>query len=359
MINTKYVLVAVGVLFCILVFVNYSTLSNKTFRTAQDKHPNLSIKNGALISPLGNPIILRGITSEVFRWELDNRQVALNNTLLRLESVKSWGINALQLYINPRLFTSSSQRNSGMMEMLRTVVNWAERNNIYIILIPVNEIVWEYDLPVRTDKGLATRDSIPQFLELLSSKFASGNVLFGLETEPKFIDTENQLQDRIDAIRKFSNNPIIISTDKFDGILDIASSTIGLKDKNIMLDFHPYLAKDIADYKNQQVEIDKIQKLRNRAEFNTYPFMIGEYGGFWRDDFNTPDDLQILTGIGCWADRNSYSQFIYSLDNDRFPLFDDLGALTPRGKIAKELIGKGRAEFCRRNVLPNLRFVHE
>lgn len=326
-------------------------------RSIQGK--NLTVQNGRIITSAGIPLTLRGVTLELFRWSPNRRIVPFEDVMDRLTTAQSWGINALQLYVNPSLFEPGLEYSDEMMKELAAVVAWAKRNGVYVVIIPVNEIVWEYDFPVRDAKSLATRDSMPQFLEILCKRFASEKVLFGLETEPKFIDTNEQLQKRIDAIRKFSNNPIIISTVNFDGILDITESIPSLTDTNIILDFHPYLAKNIDNYRKQEVEIDKIKQARARSEFKEYPFMLGEYGGFWRNDFNTFQDLQIFTGIACWADRKDYSHFIYSLDNELYPLFDEQGALTPRGYIAKEVMGAGRADFCHTNAPTDLRFVTE
>lgn len=332
-----------------------STDTQRNFFQRNEYSKNISTQNATIVSSSGKPIILRGITSEVFRW--DTKQQNSNKEVItkRLEMVKPWGINALQLYINPELFETDSQNESAIMKQLTDVINWAKHNSIYVVLIPVNEITWKHDLPVRDAESIATRDSMPQFLELLARRFASETVIFGLETEPKFIDSESQIEERIKSIRRFSDNPIIVSTLNFNGALNIIESIPRLKEQNIILDFHPYLAMNIADYQKQQLEIDKIKKLRERSEFKKYPFMIGEYGGFWKNDFNTAQDLQIFTDIACWAENHNYGQFIYSLDNEQFPLFDIQGNLTSRGAIAKEIIGSNRLEYCRTHAVSNFR----
>lgn len=345
----------VGIFFITIKIIkgttNIKMIHNST--KSSFKINRLYVKGEKLYTENGNSIVLRGLTAEVFRWE--RGEISMDEFFRRLELIKLWGINAIQLYINPRLFDIQMKNSVQRMRELDKVIKWGKDNNIYIIINPVNDIVWKNHLPIREDGGIAVRDSIPLFLENLASKFNSENVLYGIEAEPKFIDTEEQINIRISAIRKYSQNPIIVSIQNFNGSLSLVEAIPRMNDKNIIIDDHPYFAKNILDYNKQIVNLDSINIFLDsinvfRVDKNLfYPFLIGEYGGFWQDDFNTPEDIQIIKAIGCWANYYEYSQFGYSIDNKVLSMFDRKGALTLRGKAIKEILSEKTGTFCSTN----------
>ena len=301
----------------------------------------IAIKGSHIYSGSSKELEFKGVTSDYFRFN-DGRNVTKSVSGLEadLATTRSWGVNAVQLYVSKDLAGGENATSSAYTSDLQSVIDWCKENGMWVIINPVTETPWVNGKAVRTTAALADRNIMPVFLAELAKRYGQNkNVLFGLEAEPKYIDKFSQITTRIEAIRAFSEKPIIMPVDNFSGTINLLSELDKSKLENIILDIHVYATASkktsLGDFFSKG-----LAKYTTNNPYIKYPLILGEFGGFWKEDYSSPEDLNYLTQIGEFADRNNIGFFAYSLDKRELSLFDDNGGLTPRGEAFKELIGR-------------------
>lgn len=298
------------------------------------------IEDNKLFLQNGDPFIFRGITSNYFRYKKGSTYFTTVEELLAgMEEVYGWGANTFQLYLKPELFNPDDPDGLEYMNELKQTIEWAYNKNVWIILNPVNDVRWEQSMAVRTTEGISRRDQILPFLSLMAKEFKDKeNVLFGIEAEPKFIDDASVVFDRINAIKQYSNKPILIPFVVFSGRLNMTSFLLREKSlKNVIVDFHPYLLKNNDGPKGSDYPKD-LNKYIDLGVYNTYPTILGEFGGFWQKDFNTEEDINYMMQVGLSAKKDNTSFIAYALDDFLIPIFNENGTINIRGLAIKELL---------------------
>lgn len=302
---------------------------------------SLSVRGNTLVTARGVPFLFHGVTSNVFRWSWPNENFHTTEEIAtRFELVRQWGANAIQLYLNLDLFDMATDKGKDTMRVLEQVVDWGRKRGVWIILTPVNDVSWKSGYAQRTAAGLAKRDGIRNFLEQLAIKFGGyTHVLFSIEAEPKFIDTIQTIKDRVAAVRRHSNQPIFLPIYNFSGNLDLASTVrSGLIIDNIIIDYHPYRGDDKVHPGKTGMLTDLGQIDVDQYFYDRYPLVFGEVGGFWKGDFNSPQDIQAMTEMIQFARKRNISYFAYAIDDTLMPMFDTQGNVTGRGRAVKELL---------------------
>lgn len=339
-----FIIIVVSVFFLFFIYYKYRvnaiapSLESKTEFVQNEKYFNLQIQGNKLLSN-SNQFYLRGITSNYFR----NRQnypyfKDANELISTFNTVHNWGANTLQLYLNPTLFTQNKDGTNKYITELDQIIDWCQKNKVWVILNPVNDVIWVDKIPSRSKEALIKRDGITIFLSKMAKEYSGySNIIFGIEAEPKFIDDPGVIIQRISQIQKHNKNPILFPLQNFSGILDIEELIKNNNFKNIILDIHPYPGRNL----NYPAETEiKINKFINQNLLDNYPIIFGEFGGFWDDNFNTPEDILSLTKTGQMAIDNQISFMMYALDDDNMPMFNKDGGLNIRGAAFKNLLGQ-------------------
>lgn len=337
------------ILICIMAYV-YSLRRSKERNVIQlpEVHkasetasaPRLHVKGNRLELSDGMPFIIRGVTTNMFRKPYSSDYRTLHSFLTRFETVRSWGANTLQVYLDPAIFDETTPDGSRCVLELQELMDWSQKSHMWIILNPVNDVRWGDTGAIREAPGIAKREHISVFLETLARRYgAYPNVIFGLESEPKFIDSVETVQDRIRAIRQYSQSPIVVPMEVFSGKLDMTSVVLdGIGAGSIILDYHPYISANRTTDPNPEPITDLAQLDIDENLYQQYPIILGEFGGFYESDFNTPEDIIYMLRIGEFARAQSIGFVAYAIDDKLMPMFDPDGTINNRGIAVKKLL---------------------
>lgn len=352
----KTILLVVGLLLIVLfwlLFQDYfrSTLIAQPYKTQRSTGTTPTLKSinkfdiqifrNTLISSNGAPFIFRGVSTNFFRGSQANEYIETVEDLISyMEQIHGWGANSFQLYLRPQRFDVHGWERDVLMHQIKQVIEWGEVQGVWIILNPVSDVTWELGVPVRDIESIVIRDNMANFLSEIAKAFSHyPNVVFGIEAEPKFIDTISTIYERVDAIRKYSDKPILIPAVNFSGSLEIIPAIKNeLALENIIIDYHPYTGSSI----KEPGEFDEIVQLDqlyiDTDVYDAYPVMFGEFGGFYEKDFNSVEDITYMTQIGQLAKKTQISFMAYAIDDYLMPLFDESGRINDRGKAVKFLL---------------------
>jgi len=236
---------------------------------------------------------LKGVSTMIFNWNLPLNQKFLSV----LEKIKTWNINLLGLYITPQYIDSRTAD-------IDFMIDWAEKNRIYIYLMPVES----------EEKNLTSQlIRIPSDMGKLAERYRNRkNVLFGLWAEPNM--RWEQWYPLANGIAKEikKSNPdavILFSGAEFARIFD---SSEQFPYSNVIYNFHEYRTEDIKGLSSalaEKVTFDWTQFSEQ------YPVLIGEFGGVWGTGFGEPEDLLFIQKILDEANSNNISYTAYTMDD--------------------------------------------
>jgi len=298
--NNKFFLFLILIIFAFNTFFFLLILkSNKNKANIINKKMPSLYTEGKYIKRADNnkTIQLKGVSTMAFARYNHN----IEKFISILEVVKGWNINFLGLYINP---------NNLVEDKLDTVINWAEKNYIYVYLMPTLDS--DYELEVRS-----TIKKFPELIKKLAKKYQEKNhILYGLWAEPRYFspeEWEEYFDNGIRLIREVNPKTIILISGLDYSRVFPKDSKI-LRFKNIILDFHDYPAANIEELR---------PILKQKLYFNwqnyyeNYPILIGEFSGVYSDGFSSVVDLEYIKKVLIEVDKNLLNYTAYVLDEEK------------------------------------------
>ena len=236
---------------------------------------------------------LKGVSTMVFAYE----DYPIGQFIGIAEEVKLWNINLLGLFIQPGIVENKTKE-------LDEIINWAETNYIYVYLMPRQSDFMDLSTQL---------NSFPSMMGKLANRYKQkNNILYGFWAEPHM-----QWNDWYEFTKKIADE---IIKEKPDALMIMTGVDFGrtydtymkLPGKNMVLDFHEYRAANVDDLKpflNSHIDFLWSDKI------NSYPILIGEFGGVWKDGFGSPEDLSYIQLILDEVNRNNFHYTAYSIDN--------------------------------------------
>ena len=285
---------------CLLAFIVLSVIyASQTFQTTsvdQSALVPLSTEgNRILNSRTGEPVLLRGVVSDYFRyganWDYPARHGGLEAELERLQKLKDAGakINMVGLYL------SDLTKIKANIEEMDRYIQYAGDNGIYVYLAPVGHHFIETGIspadggeinPQDVWDSLGSND-LAELTELIASRYGNyPNVIYQLAAEPDIGEHawEDKQRELSEIVRRYSDNLIMASTPYYSPYLSLPA----LASANIIYSTGGYVRKN--DKTPPEREINAIQG-EERLKAN-YPVIVVEFGGNYGGNFSSPEDLE-------------------------------------------------------------------
>lgn len=264
---------------------------------------------------------LKGVSTMTFVYN----NYKIEELITVLNKVKSWKINLLGIFINPKNL-------KGREEELDQVIKWAKDNHIYVYLMPAVNI---------HDKTISELDQVkdfPEMMDKLASRYLKEkNIIYGLWAEPRnVIWPQWKLMAQKIANKIIDKNPealILLTGVQFGRFFDKDDNIFSFK--NIVYDFHDYPAAN-------KKELEPILKYKEdflwTSLMNKYPVLIGEFGGTYLEDFSSNEDIEYIKKVLADVNKNNLNYTAYTLDEEGgLGLIDwKTGLPTTKGKIIKD-----------------------
>ena len=237
---------------------------------------------------------LKGVSTMAFAYE----DYPISAFIGIAEKVKLWNINLLGLFIQPDIVENKT-------EELDEIINWAEKNYIYIYLMP--RASDQMDLSNQLIR-------FPSMMSQLAKNYAKKNhIIYGFWAEPNMEWGEwYKLADQIakEIVREKPDALMLLTGINFGRSFDLNRT---FPYKNIILDFHDYPASDINSLQSVLAK-DEIDFLWKNAK-QTYPILVGEFGGVWQYGFGSREDLIYIQKLLDEINKNGLSYSAYTIDN--------------------------------------------
>lgn len=294
--------------------------------------------NKIMNSQTGQPVVLKGIVTDHFRYNLNQDYPAvyggLKAEIEKIERLKQRGadINIIGLYLS-RLDKIKPNINE-----LDRFINYARDNDIYIYFAPTGNAFRETEAQdmINANKTgfykIQGQNDLAELTELLASRYGKySNVLYQLTAEPHIppADWEVKQKELAAIVRKHTNNLIIVSTSYYTPYSSLPVLPYG----NIIYSTGGYISKNDSSFAERSYN----QILGNANLRQNYPVIIAEFGGNYGGDFSSDRDLFLFKDILEEIGRAHLSYTIYRLSsafkNDGLALFDTGGKLTRKGEI--------------------------
>ena len=312
-------------------------VSNESHQSA-----HLSTQDNKIInSQTGQPIILKGIVTEYFRYRMNYGYPALYGGLEaeieKIERLKRAGanINVIGLYL-ARLHEIKSN-----IDEMDEYINYARKNSIYIFLAPTgNAFIETVDIKSlrgnseKFFKDLGSND-LAQLTELLAQRYGNYyNVIFQLTAEPNipYAKWEVKQKELAAIVRKYTNNLIMVSTPYYTPY-SYSSSWPVLPYDNIIYSTGGYISKNDHSFVERQLK----QILGEENLIKNFPVMVAEFGGNYNSDFSSDRDLALFKNILTEINQANLSYAVFRLSSafqsDGLAIFDTKGELTKKGEI--------------------------
>lgn len=328
-----------------------STIVNNPQR---EELPSLSAQGTNIVrNDTKQPVQLKGITSNAFRYpglyspSTAEETINMSDLINRLSIVKGWGINTVNFYLDPSL----TQKN---ISSLDTVVDWAQKNGMYVILNPIFS-------GSRGNKEYPMENVDKEFFNLMPSLAArySGkkHIIYGTIAEPASPDPDvlyPQINKLANNIRKVNPDAMVV----IPGTLWSRSfDYLGehpLNISNAIYDVHdyPYGGVDEA----QASPNTPTWAVDTRPLQGKYPVMQGEFGGVWTEPFGTPEDTNYIKKVLNEANKTKSSALGYAIDEvGNLSLLTPQNTLTSRGKVWKEDLAKYPPTVFKQNDVQKLK----
>lgn len=295
---------------------------------------NIYIDKNKILNGYGKEIILKGVTSNEFRYKnkVNNNIDDLKNKILFF---KNYGINLVVLYLDNPIILNKRK------EELVTLAKWADLNNLYILFYPV---VNEIDVSTtRIAKGVLygpydnRLDDLMMYLSI-ELKYQN-NVLYGTGAEPHDVNIAKLIKkqnDLIDIIRSNDEDAVIVvNGTEWGSSLDFYLDN-PISKKNILYDKHYYVSNNKKNLKFENCTLfdDYLNKL---------PILYGEFGGVSQDDFASKEDLICTKMLLNEIKYKKISFSMFTLDhNSELGLYinkdEDDDLLSEKGKVFVEYL---------------------
>lgn len=300
---SKFLFTSVILLFILTLFLGFQIFSIKNEPKIHSL-PALYVDGNAIKrSDNHNKVQLKGVSTLAFCY----KNYPINQLFGMLEKIKLWNINLLGIFVNYYGLENKTKD-------LDQVVNWAEKNNVYIYLMPrIHE----------ENNKLIEINQYPLLMNQLAHKYSKKtNIIYGLWAEPSIEWSEwLKLADEImkEIIKEKSDALILMTGNEYARSININNKPTYT---NIIYDFHSYPVANIN-------ELQLLLKNNNINFFwkDTYkqnPILIGEFGGVWESGFGSQEDLSYIQKVLNEVNKNKLNYSAYTIDryND---VYDELG----------------------------------
>lgn len=299
----------------------------------------LSIEGSRIIDSEGKDLVLKGVTTDEFRFHPDHPDVDLLKQ--HLLEVNSWGINLVVLYLQQPL--KVNKRVDEIVEL----ADWATENKIYTLVFPV--VHEDDDIPAK-DRGLKKSDvtytavgkNTEMILDTLSKKL-SGNVgvMYGMGAEHHNVPQDNLYKrqlEMIDTVRKNSPESIVVINGmEYGHYLEMYIANPPPQ-MNVLYDIHQYVASSA-----KGIDITKCKM--PRAYLGKLPLILGEFGGAYSEDFGSFKDLECISNFIYNAKNIKIGFVVHTIDQtSRMGLFAMDGQVTSKGKLLKNALADMKIE---------------
>jgi len=274
-------------------------------------------------------ITLKGVTTNLFRWEHYPRKNNINTFYDRMSIVKQWNINIIGFILNQDVTLEN-------LAILDEIVKWSKNNGWYIYLIPVAE-----DPQTNTSVKKQLR-SFGKLMGILAERYKNEtHIILGLCAEPKALSWSEWLEAAIGIakiIRVINPNvPLLMSG------IEYGRDFAGLIEKPFPFDNVLYYVSDYAwpDQEEAKNHLNYISEPKAwEWMIGKYPLFIGEFGGMWKEDFGTNVDLAYIKSILNIIRKHSLSFTIYTIDKQgELSVFESNGnSLTRKGLVVKQFL---------------------
>ncbi|MDO8565099.1 MAG: cellulase family glycosylhydrolase [bacterium] len=308
------------------------------FLTLPSGLPSLYTKGNKILSASTNqPITLRGIVSDYFRYDFNydypELYGGLEAELAKIKYLKQAGadVNVVGLYL-ARLDKIKSH-----IEEMDQYIEYARDNDMYVYLAPagIGFLETNPEKKIKKDEGYwenVGANDLGALTEFLASRYGSySNVMYQLTAEPNISYSTWEIKQRelAEIVRKYTNNPIIVSTPRYTPY----SSLPALPFENIIYSTGGYVRRVDGSFTERQIsDILGIESLKR-----IYPVMVAEFGGNYGGDFSSVEDLLSFKNIMEALHQEQLSYSVYRLSatyqGDGLALFDTEGNLTKKGQI--------------------------
>ncbi len=281
----------------------YSVHLNRQYKSKLNlkskKLPPLYVGENKLLNENNHsPVILKGVSTQFFGYHYYDFE-----TFKKIYNIfKEKDINLIGVFVN-------LEDTPKKINYLDWLINQTEKDNIYVYLTPT--IDGNIKNPLIYVKGF------PDFMCYLSKRYKNKyHILYGVWSEPHFIEWNQYLklvEESIIKIRKYQPKAAVLITG-----IDWGSNFKNINDlkrfKNIILNFHYYPASDARDlnnYLNLNPEI--IFPWENFI--NDFPIIVGEFGGVWKKDFSSNEDLYYISLALENINKYQLSYTFYTIDH--------------------------------------------
>lgn len=292
-----------------------------------DHLPPLYVEGGLIKRGDTNvPVQLKGVSSKLFVYEYggEGNQFIVELLMEALDVAAKWNINMVGLFINPDNIALHEEK-------LDAVIDWAERNNIYVYLMPCVNIA---------DKDKTTMAQVKEFPDMMGrlakKYYLKTNVIYGFWAEPtgvsweELVELVNETAGRI--LAENEDAVMLLTGINFSRVIELNAN---FPYRNLIYDFHDYPAaspEKVASALAGQKDFSWAKFIGKR------PILIGEFGGVWETGFSSQEDLNYMKKVIDNVNKNGLHYSAYTIDRE-----EGLGLInwytgqpTEKGKIIKD-----------------------
>ena len=192
------------------------------------------------------------------------------------------------------------------MTKLDFVIEWAEKNYIYVYLTP------------RASDYRDLSDQLKQFpsmMNQLTKRYSQkNNILYGFFTEPNMTWGEwYKLANSIakEVIKEKPNALMLMTGIDHSRYIDFNNN---LPYRNLIYDYHDCPAAGI-DSLEMVLKKDKLNFLWDNA-VEKHPILVSEFGGVWESGFSSQEDLTYIQKVLDNINKNNLNYTAYTIDED-------------------------------------------
>lgn len=295
--KTKVVALLIIVLFFLILFLGFRIKKtvDKIVQPPTQGLPVLYVE-GNTIRRADNheKVQLKGVSTMAFAYE----DYPIGAFIGVAEEVKLWNINLLGLFIQPDIVENKTKE-------LDEIIDWAEKNYIYVYLMP------------RASDYMDSSNQLmrfPPMMGRLAKNYAQKNhIIYGFWAEPNMKWEEwYKLADQIakEIVKEKPDALMLMNGINFGRSFNLNRI---LPYKNVILDYHDYPASDINSLQSVLAK-DEIDFLWNDAK-QTYPILVGEFGGVWQYGFGSQEDLIYIQKLLDEINKSGLNYSVYTIDN--------------------------------------------
>lgn len=288
----------------------------------------LKVTGEHIVNDADFPILIKGMVRPSLEWNKQGQHLSAKD----IESMRSWGSNAIRIDMNKRFWLDSKPASTkgSYKQIINAIVHYATQNNMAVIL----DLHWVKDGGEEGQSPMASKDSIEFWTQVAADYKNFGTVMFELFNEPYGVSPEIWLnggvhegveyagyQAMYDAVRKTgANNICIINGLDWGYDLSFVGHSFGVKGSNLVYGSHPYADKGRADWAGPGGSFDNNFK----GVLGKYPLIFTEFGDHVAADY--PSKYRdVYTRMLDYIVKNkvSYTGFAWWVENGN-PAFPTL-----------------------------------